>query len=320
VLELYGMTESAVVSSSFDDNQKNTANYCIGKPHKNTKFYVLSANLQLQPIGVPGELYIGGQSLAKGYINNVNETDKRFIDNPFVESGKLYRTGDRVLQLDDGNYEFLGRMDNQVSLRGVRLELGEIESIATEIDGVKQAIAIVMEFAKDEPSLVLYYTIEDTIEINNCLKENIRIRLAQLLPDHMLPSVLEVLNEFPLNPNGKVNRKVLPPPKFSKSHVEPQNDLEQRLLEIWKTILGHKYICVEANFFEVGGHSLLATRLIVSVREEFDISLPLAELFESPTIRECSLAIEKALTDKYSKDILGDVSKLDGDLSEEILI
>jgi amino acid adenylation domain-containing protein len=304
LLELYGMTESTVVCSSYAANEAAHPHYCIGKPHPNTLFYVLNSHGQQQPIGVPGELHIGGLSLASEYINQPEITAEKFIVNPYLQGGWVYKTGDRVRLLDDGNYEFLGRVDHQVSLRGVRIELGEIETLAAGIEGVKQAVAYVSNIGDDEKTLVLYYTSHTSSPGHVVLSEFIRAHLARYLPDYMRPSIIQHLDLFPLNPNGKVDRNKLPSPYFAAAIVEPETELEQRLVEMWKSILRCDSVNVTANFFEMGGHSLMATRLVNQIRAEFAISLPLTALFESPTIRSCAQCIEHALREKYAQSLI----------------
>lgn len=323
LLALYGMTESTIVCSSFEPKVETSAHYCIGKPYASSRFYVLNRHGQQQPMGVPGELHIGGLSIAAGYINQPQLTDERFIRSPLFAGERLYKTGDRVRLLADGNHEFMGRVDHQVSLRGARIELGEIEALVGAVHGVRQAVAHVVDLGADEQTLVLYYTSSADGEPPVMLIERIRSHLAQHLPDYMRPSLIQPINAFPLNPNGKVDRKKLPRPEVSDASeaiVAPATEIEQRLVEIWKSVLQCDSVSVTANFFEIGGHSLLAAKLIAKVRSDFGISFPLAQLFESPTIRACALCVENALMDKYAQKLLNNEADRDSTQLEEMTI
>lgn len=304
LLELYGMTESTVVCSSYAANQESHKYYCIGKPHPHTHFYVLSRQGCQQPVGVPGELHIGSLSLATKYINQPEMTDERFIENPFVVGERLYKTGDLVRLLHDGHYEFLGRVDHQVSLRGARIELGEIETLVARVAGVKQVVAFVATLGEDEKTLAVYYTTDSEITNYENLSEIIRTYLAQYIPDYMRPSIIQRLEKFSLNPNGKIDRKRLPEPDFIKVIIAPETEIEKRLAGLWQTVLQCDSVSVNANFFEVGGHSLMATKLATQIRTAFAISLPLAVLFESPTIRSCAKVIEKSIEEKYAQSLI----------------
>ncbi|WDE09220.1 non-ribosomal peptide synthetase [Thalassomonas viridans] len=321
LLVLYGMTESSVVSSSYEATMQTPSGYCMGRPHANTQFYVLNKQRSIQPKGVPGELYVGGLSLATRYLNQAELTAEKFIASPFHQGERLYQTGDRVRCLNDGNYEFLGRVDNQVSLRGVRIELGEIESLAMAIQGVDKVITHVMTMNSGDRVLVLYYTAGQEPAHVPALSEKIKATLANQLPEHMMPSVIQHLPEFPLNPNGKVDRKKLPQPVFNRVITEPANDIEQQLLELWQELLENKQISVEDNFFEIGGHSLIATRLIARVRSHFSVSLPLTALFKSPTIRSCAVLLEEILKEEYSRSLINqDSAGENAELVDEIII
>lgn len=327
VKELYGMTESAVVSSSFDVNQHFSlvdtdhamVNYCIGAPHPNSEFYVLNSSGQQQPNGVPGELHIGGLSLAQEYINNPTETSNRFIAHPFLSGQRLYRTGDRVRCLHDGHYEFLGRVDHQVSLRGARIELGEIEALSAHVAGVKQAVAHIVTLPNDDNMLVLYFSTELGIDSHQVI-DAIRRYLAQKLPDYMRPSRIEHLVKFPLNPNGKVDRKLLPLPMISNVIIAPQTDTEVKLRDLWLSLLPLDNISVEDNFFEIGGHSLLASKLITQIRSLFLLDVPLTLIFEAPTIRTCSALIEQQLAEQYKQHLTSDNVVDNSALEDEIII
>lgn len=320
LLELYGMTESAVVCASYAANDSSHRHYCIGKPHANTIFYVLNSFGQLQPTGVPGELHIGGLSLASQYINQPEITREKFIENPYAPGERLYKTGDRVRLLDDGNYEFLGRVDHQVSLRGIRIELGEIETLATELDDVLQAVACVVEIGADEKTLVLYYTSHTGSSGYVALSERIRAHFALYLPDYMRPSIIQYLDSFPLNPNGKVDRKNIPLPSLAPVIVEAETNTEHQLAEMWKLVLQSPAVGVTTNFFEIGGHSLMATKLATQIRAAFSIDLPLTALFEYPTIRSCAKYVDLILQEKYAQKLILKDELLESEDDDELII
>ena len=287
LLELYGMTELAVVCSSYDMKEGSAINYCIGKPHPNTEFYVLNEQYQHQPIGIPGELHIGGLSLATEYINQPEITSEKFIVNPFDATQRLYKSGDRVKRLANGHYEFLGRVDFQVSVRGVRIECGEIETLALQVEGVKQAIAHVFDIQENDQILILYFTLISEDLDQTIIADNIRAHLNQYLPDYMCPSIIQKIDTFPLNPNGKVDRKALPEPNFSAqqhSYIAPRTKIEERMCEIWQEALSSERVGITDNFFKLGGHSLSATRLVARINQVFKITLPLKTFFTSPTV------------------------------------
>ncbi|MEM7555731.1 MAG: amino acid adenylation domain-containing protein [Cyanobacteria bacterium P01_A01_bin.84] len=305
VWNLYGPTEATIWSAitQYKDVLSNisTGSVPIGKPINNTSFYVLDDYLQPVPIGVAGELYIGGVGLAKGYLNKAQLTQERFIENLFVETfhetslqnEKLYKTGDRVRYLPHGDLEYLGRVDYQVKLRGFRIELGEIESALMQFPDVKQAVVTLYKNSDDE-KLIAYIVPSSEVSVTQ-----LRQFLKTKLPGYMIPSHYVMLEEFPLTPNRKVDRKALPIPdqvdtEESKDFVSPRNPIEEILVNIWSDVLGVEKISVDDNFFELGGHSLFATRVNSQVRQAFAVELPLRSHFEKPTIAELTLCIETA--------------------------
>jgi acyl carrier protein len=237
-------------------------------------------------------LYIGGVILASGYINQPELTAERFVDSPFAADQKLYRTGDRVRQLPDGKFEFLGRVDNQVSLRGVRIECGEIESLLTSHPSIKSAVAHVVVLPNGEKALVAYYTTDVVDTDFDTLNEELRTYLSTQLPDYMRPTVFQHLDAFPLNPNGKVDRKALPMPKRESRNLNASTSTEHTLVNLWQTLLGLDRVGVETNFFELGGNSLLATKLVNQCKKCFEIDLPVTALFEAPTIHTLAALID----------------------------
>jgi amino acid adenylation domain-containing protein/non-ribosomal peptide synthase protein (TIGR01720 family) len=300
VWNLYGPTETTIWSAA----QKLTPDepVTIGHPIANTQFYVLDQHLQPVPIGVPGELYIGGAGVARGYWQRPDLTAERFIGstplpNPPLGKGRvshrtggvLYKTGDRVRYLRDGKLEYLGRLDYQVKIRGFRIELGEIEAVITQYPQVSQAVVSVREDEPGEQRLVAYIVPNSQDLAVNDLQQF----LASKLPKYMIPGVFVPLTALPLTPNGKVDRKALPTPNTqSQVHETPRTPTEEVLASIWATVLGVESVGIEDNFFDLGGHSLLATRLISQVRQVFGVELPLRHLFESPRIADLARVIE----------------------------
>ncbi len=298
----YGPTENTVVTTSglAIRNESDTVAPAIGRPISNTQVYILNSNLQPMPIGVPGELHIGGAGLARGYLNRPDLTQEKFIPNPFCPDpqARLYKTGDLVRYLPDGNIEYLGRIDNQVKIRGFRIELGEIETILSQYPGVLKIVAIAREDVPGDNRIVAYLVCdrEQTPTVSS-----LRGFLKQRLPEYMVPAAFVFLEALPLTPNGKIDRRALPTPDFAQQleaqFVAPRNPLEQTLAQIWADVLGIKQVGVRDNFFELGGHSLLATQLISRVRTAFKLEVPLRNLFESPTIIELAEYIQRSQQD-----------------------
>ena len=257
----------------------------IGKPFSNTKILVLTKNLKLCPIGVPGQLYITGDGLARGYLNNPELTKEKFIRNPFSkqEGALMYDTGDLVKYLPDGNVSFIGRADNQVKIRGYRIELGEIESVLQKCDLVSQAVILAKEDKQDNKRLIGYI-----IPNGNFNREGINSYLDEKLPEYMIPSLLMELESFPLTPNGKVDRNALPDPDASElisgQYIAPRNDIEAKIAEIWEDILEVDQVGINDDFFELGGHSLLAVRLVSALRKAFEVEMPIGDIFDFPTV------------------------------------
>jgi acyl carrier protein len=249
------------------------------------------------PPGVPGELYLGGSGLARGYLGRPELTAERFV--PDALSGRvgarLYATGDVCRWREDGRLEFCGRADRQVKLRGFRIELGEVEAALGEIAGVADAVAEVREVAPGDSRLVAYCVLEADGGVE---PGSLRARLAERLPEPMLPSFFVPLEQMPRLPNGKLDRAALPPPgegrRASEGHVAPRTETERRLAALWSEVLGVAPIGVHDSFFELGGHSLLATQLVSRVREAFDVELPLRELFEASTVAACAAVIDRS--------------------------
>ncbi|MEM9148993.1 MAG: amino acid adenylation domain-containing protein [Cyanobacteria bacterium P01_F01_bin.3] len=266
----------------------------IGHPIANTQVYVLDSLRQPLPVGAVGELYIGGDGLARGYLNRPELTAKKFIANPFGD-GRLYKTGDLVRYLADSKLEFLGRIDHQVKLRGFRIELGEIEAALNQQPGVEQCIVTAREDHPGNTHLIAYVVSAAPIS-------NLHQALKAILPAYMLPSAIVSLPEFPLTPNGKVNRKALPAPDGSymqtaSETVLPRNSLEQTLVEIWSEALHlESPIGVTDNFFDRGGHSLLAMQLVSGIEQKLGVRLSVATLFQHPTVETFATALWERLS------------------------
>ena len=304
VVNHYGPTESTVVASFtvLPADETSVTPPPIGRPITNTQIYLLNERLQLAPVGVPGELHIGGDSLSRGYLNQPALTAERFIPNPFSEQAgtRLYRTGDMARLLADGQLEFLGRRDEQVKVRGFRIELGEIESALQSHASVKDAVVVAREDALGEKRLVAYVVAEAAAtESEAALSSQWREHLKDWLPEYMVPTVFVQLPTMPLNSNGKVDRHALPVPEFARSlghdYVAPRNPIEEMLAGLWREVLGVEQVGIHDNFFEIGGHSLLATQLMSRVRDAFSVEVALRQLFESPTVAELAQQVEVAL-------------------------
>ncbi|AOX00346.1 hypothetical protein BJP34_13570 [Moorena producens PAL-8-15-08-1] len=283
----------------------------IGKPIANTQIYILDNHLQPVPIGIPGELHIGGAGLARGYLNRPKLTQEKFIPNPFSKEpgSRLYKTGDFACYLPDGNIKFLGRIDNQVKIRGFRIELDEIEATLTENPQVKEAVVIAREDIPGDKHLVAYIVTGETVPT----KSELRSFLKQKLPDYMVPSAFVTLESLPLTPNGKIDRRGLPAPDISQASettfVPPNTPTEELLGAIWSQILGIEKIGIHNNFFELGGHSLKATQVISQIRQVFSIDLPLKTLFEQPTVAQLSDRIDTInWASQQSQTFVGDIT------------
>lgn len=303
----YGPTEADLVTAyTFSEKPDEWPVYPpIGKAAVNVQVYLLDGNFQPVPIGVPGELYVSGDGLARGYLNRANLTNQKFLPNPFQEAGdrrgeiggaRLYKTGDLARYLPDGNIEFLGRIDDLVKVRGFRVELGEVEAVLSRHPQINQAVAKVHGESAREKYLVAYFV---PIPGESVTVEQLRTFLTEQLPDYMIPSAFVEMESFPLTPNGKVNRRTLPEPttnrpELSQTFVEPRTPTEEILAGIWRDILGLERVGIYDNFFDLGGHSLLATQVIALTRKAFGIELPLLSLFESPAIAPLAQKIATA--------------------------
>jgi amino acid adenylation domain-containing protein len=320
----YGPSETHVVT--IFDLPQSPSNWSkrppIGRPISNTQIYLLDSHLQPIPVGVIGEVYIGGAGLARGYLNRPDLTDERFIPNPFLEnyefsvmsseleensliqnsklksqnsySRRLYKTGDLARYLPDGTIEYLGRIDHQVKIRGFRIELGEIEAVLTQHPNVRETVVIAREDVPGDKRLVAYVVLarKDASALSD-----VRQFLKQKLPAYMMPAAFVMLDALPLTPNRKVNRQALPVPNrvrpdIEETFVAPRTTIEQQLADIWQQVLGLERVGIHDNFLDLGGHSLLATQIISRIREVFRIEVPLDSLLEEPTVAKQAERIE----------------------------
>jgi len=300
---LYGPTEAAIDVTFWrcrdDENLKTVP---IGRPIANIETYILAQNLQPSPVGVPGELCIGGIGLARGYLNRPELTAEKFIKNPFSldPEARLYKTGDLAKYHPDGNIEFLGRIDRQVKLRGKRLELGEIETRLLKHPGVKEALIILKE-----QHLVAYIILKVTEKPPTL--EELQAYLQMWLPEYMIPSVFEFILAFPLLPNGKINHKALPvPEKLGSSlltvYETPNSELEKAIADIWQQVLGREKVGINDNFFDLGGHSLLMIKVNYQIKESLKKEISIIEMFQHPTIKTLAkyLAQDSSATSLFS--------------------
>ncbi|MEH2088675.1 MAG: amino acid adenylation domain-containing protein [Nostoc sp.] len=306
LINSYGVTEACIDSTYFElgIGKLGSGLVPIGRPFANTQVYILDRYLQLVPIGVAGELYIGGAGLAQGYLHRDDLTKEKFIPNSFYPHNPiLYKTGDLARYLPDGNIELLGRIDDQVKIRGFRIELGEIEAVLSSHPQVQAAVVMLRELQTDNKSIVAYIVSGQqsltTSELRNFLK--------QKLPDYMIPAAIAILETLPLTPNGKVDRRALPIPDMEQSReiefVPPRTATEEAIANIIAAVLGLKQVGIHDNFFELGGHSLLATQVIARLQQTLNIELPLRSLLTSPTVAGLSEALTSFTKTESSVDL-----------------
>lgn len=328
VWNLYGPTETTIWST-IHRVDAGDGPVCIGRPIDNTQVYILDAYMQPVPIGVDGDLYIGGDSLARGYLDHDELTAERFIRSPFSEdsSARLYRTGDRARFLADGSIRFVGRTDNQVKLRGYRIELGEIEAVLNQRPevtecavvassfplprrGIKAGVTLLTNAKREEASpsvgegvvsdsahrLDAYYVCND----ETLSPGDLRKYLGEKLPGYMVPSSFLKLDALPRTPNGKIDRKALPLPEMARAvrdreFVAPRTEIQELIAQTWRDIFTNENLSIHDSFFELGGHSLLAMQILARLREAFDREIPLSALFDAPTVAGLSVEVEKLL-------------------------
>ncbi|MEI2582759.1 non-ribosomal peptide synthetase [Scytonema sp. PRP1] len=291
LINMFGQTETCGIVATYPipaEQDERVKIVPLGRPIANTQIYLLDSHMQPVPIGVPGELHIGGLGLARGYLNRPELTDEKFIPDPFraKEGARVYKTGDLARFLKDGSIEFIGRSDYQVKIRGFRIELGEIEAVLSQHPSVLQTVVVAREDASGEKRLVAYVVSNEGPALS---VSDLRQFLREKLPEYMVPFAFVLLEALPLTPSGKVNRSVLPAPDLAKpdskeNFVAPRNQLEQELVQIWEEVLRVQPIGIKDNFFDLGGHSLLAVHLFGQIETKFGKKLPLATLFQSGTV------------------------------------
>jgi amino acid adenylation domain-containing protein len=299
VWNFYGPTEATVWAAlkllSADDEEVT-----VGRPISNWQLYVLDHRHELLPVGVPGELYIGGEGLARGYLNRADLTAEKFIPNPYGGSARLYRTGDVARYKPNGEIEFVGRADHQVKLRGYRIELGEVEAALLEHPQVREAVALVRERQSGDRQLVAYVATGELPANEETVNSRVLIELVRkALPKYMVPATVVVMDQLPRTSNGKIDRKALPEPDYTTASecefVGARTSLEEILVGIWEQVLSVGHVSVHNNFFDLGGHSLLATQVVSRIRETFGVNLSLRSLFEHQTIARLSGAVESLM-------------------------
>jgi acyl carrier protein len=290
----YGPSETHVVTAFTlsGDPQQWMALPPIGKPVANTRVYVLDSHRQPVPVGVPGELYLSGVQVAKGYIHRPELTAEKFLADPFSPGQRMYKTGDRVRFLADGNLEYLGRTDDQVKWRGFRIEPGEIEARLAEHPSVQQAAVLLREDTPGDRRLVAYLVAASGQALDT---DVVKAWLKDQLPDYMVPSAFVLLDTMPVTPSGKVARRQLPLPDYADTaavYVAPRTPVEAALTQIWAEVLNLPQVGIHDDFFDLGGHSLLATQLISRVRDALEVELPLKLIFRNSSVEQLAEAIE----------------------------
>ncbi|WP_052376143.1 non-ribosomal peptide synthetase [Chondromyces apiculatus] len=292
MVHVYGPTETTTFACSYHVTSAVRDIVPIGHPIPGTRMHVLDEQMRIVPAGGRGELYIGGEGLARGYWGRPDLTAERFVPDPtgLEKGGRLYRTGDKVRLTSDGKIEFHGRIDHQVKVRGFRIELGEIETVLSAHPGVRDAVVAARPDHSGEKRLVAYVVPHPDAATSGSMERSILDYLQPRLPDYMLPSAIVVLDALPLTPSHKVNRSALPAPEeyrpADKPVVAPRSQLEEQLAALWKDVLGLKHVGVHDNFFDLGGHSLILMRLHERIRETLSVSLSIVDIFARPTIGE----------------------------------
>lgn len=322
VMNSYGPSECTDIAAYYKVKPADfdkTAAIPIGKPNANVQIYVVDKERKQLPIGVPGELFIGGEGVGPGYYNNEKLTEERFIANPFYEAGsghsiKLYKTGDKAKRLASGDIEFIGRFDHQVKLRGFRIELGEIEASLNSFAEIKESLVKVCT-SNGNSQLVAYYV---PIEGADFASQKIKEKLREILPEYMIPGAFVRLDKMPLTLNGKINREALPAFKNIQSetnYIAPENETELKLERIWAEVLGVENVGIYDSFFDIGGHSLLATKIVSRAKDTFKVDLAVKALFSMVTIRDMSMYIDTLIR---ARDDLFSGKNKDGDNRQEI--
>ena len=299
---LYGPTEAAVDVTSWECRRGDTSNVVpIGRPVANTQIYILDRFMHPVPVGIPGELYIGGVQVARGYLNRPELTAERFVSDPFCDEphARLYKSGDLARYRPDGTIEYLGRIDHQVKLQGFRIELGEIESLLSQHPAIRAAVVAVYGDTTADKRLVAYLVAQVGAPLSD---RNLRDYLKRRLPDHMVPAVFVWLDALPLTPNGKVDRRHLPAPTGERASAEayqaPSSDMERTIAEVWRDVLKIDKVGVEDNFFDLGGNSFLSILAARRLQEALDMDVPVTRLFQYPTVASLARCLRSGSTDQ----------------------
>ncbi|YAF98102.1 MAG: amino acid adenylation domain-containing protein [Nodularia sp. CChRGM 3473] len=316
----YGPTETTVGVLTYPikpgQRQNDSTTVPIGRAIANTQIYLLDSHQKPVPLGMSGELYIGGHNLARGYLHQPELTQAKFIPHPFVPDARLYKTGDLARYLPDGNIEFLGRIDHQVKIRGFRIELEEISRILEQHPQVQQTVIVVREDVPGDKRLVAYIICDAKSQINPT-STDLRSFLQEKLPEYMIPSAFVTLKTLPLTANGKLDREKLPAPELVENFVAPRTNHEELIAGIWEEILNLKKVGIHNNFFELGGHSLLATQVISRLQQTFGVTMTLRHLFEFPTVSELAVIITQQLAEQADEEMLSQMLAELEELSEE---
>jgi len=326
LVNAYGPTEVTVCASyavhvaAGENGARIQSPPHIGRPLANTELYILDEHLQLAPVGVLGQLYVGGTGLARGYLHQPALTAEKFIPHPYtsVAGARLYVTGDVGRYLKDGNVEYVGRVDEQVKIRGYRIELEEIQALLNEHESVRQAVVMARADGVGEKRLVAYVVAAGETASGRELREY----LAKRVPGYMVPSVVVVMDEMPLTPNGKVDRRALPAPEqawveMEVEYVAPRSAAEEVVAEVWKRVLGIERVGVYDNFFVIGGHSLLATQVLAQIRAIFQVDVPVHHLFQTPTVESLVNVISQIWGQREIVEEIAETYQHVGELSQE---
>jgi acyl-coenzyme A synthetase/AMP-(fatty) acid ligase/acyl carrier protein len=319
VYDLYGPSEATTYATW--TLRKPNAPATVGRPVANTQIYILDAEMQPCPVGVTGEIYIGGDCLARGYINRPELTEERFIPDPFRPGGRLYKTGDLGRYFPDGNIDFLGRKDHQVKIRGYRIELGEIEAVLAQHPAVQECVAVARDEGAEEKQLTAYIVAQASSKPS---ASDVRRFLRERLPDYMVPTAFVAVSALPLTANGKVDRKALPAPTSTTlladegqvaSSVTP---VQEALIEIWRQVLGVEQVGLHDDFFDLGGHSVLVTQITSRVRQVFEIDLTMRHLFGAPTVAALAKVVEELLDEQLKQLSQEELTQLAAGTAKEV--
>ncbi|QKY12015.1 AMP-binding protein [Janthinobacterium lividum] len=316
LMNVYGPAECSddVTYQALYQRPEDGSGIPIGRPTPNNRIYIVDRHLRPVPVGVVGEICVGGVGVGRGYLNNPEQTAAAFVPHPFCPGERFYRTGDLGRYRADGVIEFAGRRDYQIKLRGFRIELGEIEVKLCTCDGVRDAIVVAREDQPGDKRLVAYVVPQEGAAPTAA---QLRLQLLAMVADYMVPSAFVSLEAFPLTPNGKIDRKALPAPDQSalpqRQYEAPQGEVEQALAQLWQDLLGLEQVGRRDSFFELGGHSLLATQLVLRVRQALDVELPLMKVFQAPTLSAMGEEISALKVGQFEES---DVARIEAEMDD----